>query len=119
MTTFTLLVPTRAMDNSNHRTHWAVRAKKQRELRATARDACQGLNPLAGPVALTITFRFPDRRHRDLDNLSLKGAIDGIVDAGLIADDRSTILRSVTRTRHETPSPRGYVRLDFDLTEVT
>lgn len=119
MTTFTLLIPPREMDNSNHRTHWAVRARKQRELRAAAHGACQGLTSLVGPVSLTITFRFPDKRHRDLDNLSLKGAIDGIVDAGLIADDRSTILRSVTRTRDERPSPRGFVRLDFDLKEAT
>ena len=119
MTTFTLLIPPREMDNSNHRTHWAVRARKQRELRAAAHGACQGLTSLVGPVSLTITFRFPDKRHRDLDNISLKGAIDGIVDAGLIADDRSTILRSVTRTRDEHPSPRGFVRLDFDLKEVT
>lgn len=118
MTTFTLLVPTREMDNSNHRTHWAVRARKQRELRASAAAACQGLAKITGPVTLTIAFRFPDSRHRDLDNLSLKGAIDGIVDAGLIADDRSTILRSVTRTRSDRPSPRGFVRLDFDLQEV-
>lgn len=118
MTTFTLLIPTREMDNSNHRTHWAVRARKQRELRAAARAACQGLPVLAGPVSLLITFWFPDSRHRDLDNLSLKGAIDGIVDAGLIADDRSTILRSVTRARNDGPAPRGYVRLDFNLKEV-
>lgn len=119
MTTFTLFVRMRDMDNSNHRTHWAVKAKKQRELRAAAHGACQGLTTLTGPVALTITFRFPDKRHRDLDNYSCKGAIDGIVDAGLIADDRSTILRSVTRTRSDEPSPRGYVRLDFNLEEVT
>lgn len=119
MTTFTLFVRMRDMDNSNHRTHWAVKAKKQRELRAAAHGACQGQPPLTGPVALTVTFRFPDARHRDLDNYSLKGAIDGVVDAGLISDDRRTVLRSVTRTSTDERSPKGYVRLDFNLKEVT
>ena len=119
MPTVTLTVPTGALDNSNHRTHWAVRARKQRDLRAAMRAACHGVTPLAGGVTLTITFRFPDSRHRDLDNLSMKGAIDGAVDAGLIADDRSTILRSVTRTRDDRTSPRGFVRLDFNFQEMT
>lgn len=119
MASFTLLVPIREMDNSNHRTHWAVRARKQRNLRAQAKAACQGITPLAGRLALTVSFRFPDRRHRDLDNYSLKGAIDGAVDAQLIPDDRSTVLHTVTRTRDETRAPKGFVRLHFTFTETT
>ncbi len=117
MTSFVLLVPITQMDNSNHRTHWAVRARKQRQLRAQAKAACQGLNPLAGRLTLTVSFRFPDKRHRDLDNYSLKAAVDGAVDAGLIPDDRSTILHTFIRTRDETRAPRGYVRLHFTYTQ--
>jgi len=44
---------------------------------------------LAAPVTVDITFFPPDRRERDPDNLiaSLKPAIDGLVDAGLLAGD--------------------------------
>lgn len=118
MTTFLLTVPIKEMDNSNHRVHWATRARRQKRLRAAAKAACAGLAPITGRATLTVAFRFPDRRHRDLDNYSLKGAIDGAVDAGLIPDDRSTVLHTVTRTRDETRSAPSTVHLTFTFTET-
>ena len=58
---------------------------------------------------MTVTLPTPTG---SLDNSNRRA-----VDAGLIADDRSTILRSVTRTRDDRPSPRGLVRLDFNMRE--
>lgn len=115
MSAFRLVLPTTELHNSNHRTHWAVQARKARDMRQAARLACAGAAPIPGPVALTVTFAFPDRRPRDLDNYSIKAAIDGAVDAGVLTDDRSTVLRSVTRQPADAPSPKGYAVLTFEF----
>ena len=57
------------------------------------------LLPCEGSSAtLAIEFIVPDRRHRDLDNLiaSTKPLTDGIVAAGVLLDDSSDVLVSVT-----------------------
>lgn len=47
--------------------------------------------PLPVPVSATVTFHMPNRRRRDLDNLlaAMKPAWDGLVDAGVLADDNA------------------------------
>ena len=114
--TFTLVMPIARLINSNQREHWAPRAAKTREMRETARIKARGLAPIDGPAELTVTFAFPDRRRRDLDNYSIKAAIDGAVDAHVIADDRSTVLRNVTRIPAQECSPKGCVVMVFEFT---
>lgn len=119
MTTFTLFVPTRGVNNTNSRSHWRVVAKNRAMMRAMARDACTGLPGLVGRVELVALFAFPDNRPRDLDNYEIKAAIDGAVDAGLLTDDRSKVLRPVTRDEHPFRSPKGFIRIDLTFKEVT
>ena len=83
--------------------HWTARhgaAKQYRSdcfLTAKARTGWLRRNkapvpmPLPAPVSATVTFWMPDRRRRDLDNLlaAMKPAWDGLVDAGLLADDNA------------------------------
>lgn len=65
---------------------WAYRAEKQRW-----KDLCtlhcwpRPKAPLEETV-VRLTFHFRDRRRRDLDNL-IKPVTDGLVAAGIIADD--------------------------------
>lgn len=119
MTTFTLLIPTREVNNTNSRSHWRIVARNRAMMRAMAGDACKGLPGLTGRISLLVVFAFPDARHRDLDNYEVKSAIDGAVDAGLLMDDRSTILRPVTRDEHPFRSPKGFIRIDLTFKEVT
>jgi crossover junction endodeoxyribonuclease RusA len=80
----------------NSRGHWAVRSRKARAFRddayLLARDA-RNRSPFGGfpwnRVVIHLVFRFPTQRRRDLDNLigTAKPAIDGLVLAGVIADD--------------------------------
>lgn len=53
------------------------------------------LAPFAPPVLATVTFYVTDKRRRDIDNLDamLKPLWDGIVDAGVLADDSAKELR--------------------------
>lgn len=113
---FRLVLPLSELHNSNHRGHWSVGAKKRAAMRAAAKSACADLEPIPGPVDLVITFAYPDKRPRDLDNVEAKGAIDGAVDAGVLTDDRATVLRSVTRRQSAVKAPRGYAVLTFEFT---
>jgi len=114
---FRLVIPVSELHNSNHREHWAVVARKAAAMRSSARYTCARLPRLTAPVTLVVTFAWPDRRRRDLDNVAIKAAIDGAVDAGVIPDDGSTVLRSVTRECADTLAPKGYVVLTFTFTD--
>lgn len=118
MSAFQLVIPMAALPSSNHRDHWRVTAKKRAAMRAAAALACTHLQPIDGPVHLTITFGFPDRRRRDLDNYEVKSAIDGMVDAGVITEDNSRVLRAVTRRPAEHLSAKGHAVIVFDLEPV-
>jgi len=115
-TTITLTLPLASVPNSNdRRVHWAVLARKRRAMREAMGRVAADAKPVPGKVRLLVGFAFPDRRHRDLDNLEIKGAIDGLVDAGVIDEDRSTVLTAVTRWRMEHKSEWKYVELRFEI----
>jgi hypothetical protein len=101
----------------NARTHRMVRARKQRELREfthwSVRETAPE-SPLTGRVTVTVTIGWPKRRPgMDIDNATacLKGAIDGVVDAGHGAvPDRPGRTRARTMSqRHESPTVAGGV----------
>lgn len=77
----------------NARTHWAVKSRYTRDQRTLARVMAQRTLPppmVDGKLSLRITFRPPDRRARDLDNMlaSCKAYLDGISDAYGVNDAR-------------------------------
>jgi crossover junction endodeoxyribonuclease RusA len=110
--------------STNHRWHWAKRAKTTRAWRhATCwRTVAAKLPRLTGRVAITATIHRTDTRRADAHNRlpTIKAAIDGVVDAGLIRDDSDQFIASLTilagapvsRAEH----PRGVLRLT--ITEV-
>lgn len=61
--------------------HWDTVQQVPSQLR-------QGLEQTDGPIMLALTFRPPDKRRRDLDNMlaSCKAALDGLA-SGLRVDD--------------------------------
>ena len=118
VTTITLTLPLASVPNSNDRGHWSIGARKRRAMREAMGLLARGATPVHGRVRLKVGFAFPDRRHRDLDNYEIKGAIDGLVDAGVIDEDRSTVLVSVTRWRMEHKSEWKYVELRFEVEGV-
>ena len=106
--------------NRARRLHWAARreatALYRRDCFLIARVKTGWLRrvkdgtpmPLTPPVSATVTFWMPDRRRRDLDNLlaAMKPAWDGLVDAGLLADDNADQL-SITLKPPEYAGSRG------------
>ena len=82
----------------NFRSHWAKKAKAVKYYReqAWARARIEAPRPFLEwkRATLRTTWYLPDARRRDPDNLmaSLKAAIDGLVDARVLADDNGLII---------------------------
>lgn len=77
----------------NGRAHWAAKARAVKAMRYRAAAevlAARGKDRAVWPAAtVQVTYYHRDRRRRDGDNAlaSCKAFIDGIADAGLVADD--------------------------------
>lgn len=105
--------------NSNQRMHWAVKARLTRQIRDTAAWVTKSLSekPMDA-VEITAVIHPKTARRFDPHNLqpSVKAAIDGIVDAGLIADDdASRLLETSFRAGEKDPSG---ARIDLIVREV-
>jgi len=91
--TLELPFPPRVL-SPNARVHWRQKAAAAAEYREqcgwAAKEAVQRVGRLEPPVHADVTFTLPSRRRRDADNLMamLKPAWDGLVDGGLLQDDR-------------------------------
>jgi crossover junction endodeoxyribonuclease RusA len=90
--TFTLPLPPQRL-SPNVRSHWAPKGKAVSEYRAAARTAGWRVPASQRPAweraTASVVFYAKDARRRDADNIlaSLKAAFDGLVDAGILADD--------------------------------
>lgn len=118
---FAIAIPIADLINSNGREHYQVKAKKRAMLRFFTRHAVEGLPTIPAPARGVVTFVWPDRVRRDPDNYELKGAWDGLVDAGILADDNGRILTTTVRFaapwRHNLG--RGVVVLGFKVESYT
>ena len=95
MNTFHITLPLPAKELSpNARCHWGTKAVKTREARITAWAGAMAIlwhddSPRGEKAMSQLTFYFKTKRRRDADNLlaSCKAYFDGLVDAGILADD--------------------------------
>ena len=101
----------------NGRYHWAAKARATKSYRESARLA--GLVALGGRTAPRwrqaterALFFHPTSRRRDPDNLlaSLKAAFDGLVDAGIIADDAG-LTHLPPRQERDSDNPRVWISI--------
>lgn len=92
--------------SANHRTHWADKAHRTRNVRLLGRYAARNL-PAMHAAHLTVTVHPPDRRRRDLDNTmpTVKAIVDGIVDAKVLPDDNRNHLASLTLQPGDVETP--------------
>jgi len=90
--TITLPLPDKCL-SPNARVHWAKKAKTVKTYRHDAMWACihksSHVHKKWKRASYTARFYFPDARRRDADNAiaSIKSALDGVADAGLVVND--------------------------------
>lgn len=114
-----LPLPSRTL-SPNGRAHWRTKAKAVSKYRdaayLVAKQAQCGAWRRWGLAVARVTFHWPDDIRRDEDNAvaSLKPAFDGLVDAGLIIDDSTRVLR---RERPVHCVDRGRPRVVIEVEE--
>lgn len=102
MIAFTIPAPGRGC-KQNTRGHWRTTAKDTKSLREATKLAALGQPKLKGKVSIHYVWHIGDTlldraaksyRPQDCQNAvgALKGATDGIVDAGIIPDDKAKFL---------------------------
>lgn len=118
MSTITFEVPRAWWWSSNTRLHWAQRAQRTRWVRQMAAHAAR-TTPTYQRAHLHAYVAYPRANRADPSNIVgtvLKAAIDGIVDAGVLPDDDSAHLPSVTIERDPPTGRTGVYRLRLVLT---
>ena len=113
-----LTIPRAAALTANQRLHWRAKAERTRALRTRGRIAWQqsGLTPM-DRAHLTVTIAWHDARRRDANNWqpTVKGLVDGIVDAGALPDDDNAHLIGPDMRGETDPTVKpGTIRLTFD-----
>lgn len=103
---FTIAVPTKSLPTANgqRREHYHVQARAAKDLRAQACAIGKGLGRVDTPAQITIAVGKAHGGRWDVDNVSAKAIIDGLVDAGMLPDDNTRYLKRVTKEegpRHE------------------
>lgn len=101
----------------NGRAHWATKRMARKAVASEVVIAAtqQGLRPVDGPVRLLFRYVFPDRRNRDVDNLTTgvtKAAIDALVRGRWLAADDS---EHVTEVKAVAVVERGKRRLEIEI----
>src|SRR5271163_2475625 len=104
--------------NANDREHWSKRARVSSLIRTTARSQCKGIPKGLLKVKIRAIYYAPDNRRRDVSNLfpSVKAAVDGMVDAGVIKDDNDKYVVALEMVRGEYNIPKG--QLVIEIIEV-
>lgn len=94
----------------NSRKHHMVRSRITKQIRTTAWALAKDAKLPTGCAHVTVGlhYRPRDNRRRDADNLMpvLKAACDGLVDAGLTADDTPQFMSKLMPVIHPTEKGR-------------
>ena len=115
MTEYTLWLPYALPPlTANQRMHWRRKADTVRDVRYAANVLARNAKLPQGVDHATVALHYVprDRRRRDADNLvpTLKAACDGLVDAGLTADDTpdqmTKHMPTIDPPQRDAPGPR-------------
>ena len=121
MTALTIEIPRALLISANDRMHWREKARRTATLRVLAETAVHPRAHQSTPVTLTVTVTYPPlARRRDASNLAptVKGMLDGIVDAGLLPDDNDRVIVATTYQASADKGAPGVWRFELEFTEV-
>lgn len=83
-------------------------SEKGKAFQFAAVKACEQFDPFVGAVVIKLEVYKPDKRKRDLDNLT-KGLFDALVNAGIIEDDNDEIITEYSSKSMGICRPKGKV----------
>lgn len=110
--TFILEIPKGEWLTQNQRLHWAQAASRKKAVRYRSRVEArrQGIQPRTGKTIATILVGYPTARRADPENAAptIKAAIDGLVDAGVLVDDSAEFWAHGTDRDPEKTQPGMY-----------
>ena len=97
--------------NAGGRLHWAVKAKEAKSWRNLVAMATLGAKPPHPLKSATLALTRYSTREPDFDGLvsSFKHIIDGLVDAGIIADDKPSVIGQPAFYWHKAAPKNGHV----------
>lgn len=101
---------------ANSRLHWARKAKEIGKWKAAVKNALMGMTPSEPLTKAKITLTRCSSIEPDFDNLagSFKGVLDGLKEAGVILDDRQSVI-GCPEFKWEKTSPRaGRIRIKVE-----
>src|SRR5690606_9010412 len=123
--TLTIIWPLADLIAMNHerRMHYQRRAKLVRNIRAEVAAAAADIEPFTGRMKAAARFQWADKRRRDTSNLfpTLKAAVDGLTDAGVLPngdDDRHVADTAIGVELPPNPALKGYARMVLTIEEV-
>lgn len=107
---------------ANQRHHYHERGRRVKVIRTAARIKAE-MDEIAprDRARILVVVRWPDRRRRDVHNLfpTIKAAVDGLVDAGVLPDDDDThLIGPDLRVDRDTLAPKDRVVLTMHLEEA-
>lgn len=116
----TLDIPADWWMNSNHREHWARHGQKTKHIRQLAcLRAKQEHVPTFDVALIYALIQYPRGGRHDPFNAAptIKAAVDGLVDAGVFADDDSQHVIGPAPVRKPGKSPTGIYRMEFVIVD--
>lgn len=117
----TFEIPKALVLSSNDRLHWAAKMKRTKTIRALAATTARGRGCVTAPVEITCTVQYARAGRHDAHNLqpTAKALIDGLVDAGVIADDDDQHVAAVTFRAATGKGKPGHTTIHVALKETT
>ena len=104
--------------NAGGRAHWAAKAKEAREWINLVSMAVRNVRPPTPLTQATLSLTRYSTREPDFDGLvsSFKHIIDGLVRAGVIADDKPSVIGQPAFWWHKAPPKMGHVLIQVSGT---
>jgi crossover junction endodeoxyribonuclease RusA len=99
--------------NANMREHWSKRAHLTSDIRILSRNLSSHI-PRLEKVKIRAVYYAPNNRRRDMSNIfpSVKAAVDGLTDSGVLKDDSDRYVVSLELLRGEGIIPGGQLVIE-------
>ncbi|TFB96553.1 MULTISPECIES: hypothetical protein [unclassified Cryobacterium] len=99
--------------------HWAPKAAMTKSVRLASKLSASRI-PELGKCRVTLTWFVVDKRVRDVDNLwpLVKALCDGLVDAGIVRDDRPEFMEKPAPIIQWLPKTEGPARMELRIEQI-